>query len=437
MLMRGEYDLQSSFRVHILIIVAVAVLLVAGIGGWAAKTEFSGAVIASGQVTVDSNVKKVQHPTGGVVAELLIRDGQSVEEGEVLIRLDETQTKANLAVLTKSLDELYARRARLEAEKNGAAAISFPEDPLDREANDAVVAHLLEGERKLFSLRVNARNGQKAQLKERIAQLDKELSGLAEQIEAKSEEVTLIEEELKGVLELWKKQLIQITRVTALKRDAARLKGERGQLIASKASTSGKINETELQIIQIDEDLRSKVAEELSDVRAKISELSERKIAAEDQLKHIDIRAPQTGHVHQLTVHTLGGVIAPGEQIMLIVPEADALTIEVKVQPHDIDQIRIGQPANIRLVAFNQQTTPEFTGQVSHVSADVSEDAKTDLRFYTVRIAVPENTIPRLEGVRLVPGMPADVFIQTSSRTVISFLLRPLWDQISRAFREG
>lgn len=434
--MRGV-DLQSSFRVHILIIVAVAVLLVAGIGGWAAKTEFSGAVIASGQVTVDSNVKKVQHPTGGVVAELLIRDGQSVEEGEVLIRLDETQTKANLAVLTKSLDELYARRARLEAEKNGAAAISFPEDPLDREANDAVVAHLLEGERKLFSLRVNARNGQKAQLKERIAQLDKELSGLAEQIEAKSEEVTLIEEELKGVLELWKKQLIQITRVTALKRDAARLKGERGQLIASKASTSGKINETELQIIQIDEDLRSKVAEELSDVRAKISELSERKIAAEDQLKHIDIRAPQTGHVHQLTVHTLGGVIAPGEQIMLIVPEADALTIEVKVQPHDIDQIRIGQPANIRLVAFNQQTTPEFTGQVSHVSADVSEDAKTDLRFYTVRIAVPENTIPRLEGVRLVPGMPADVFIQTSSRTVISFLLRPLWDQISRAFREG
>ncbi len=299
------------------------------------------------------------------------------------------------------------------------------------------MAHLLEGERKLFSLRVNARNGQKAQLKERIAQLDKELSGLAEQIEAKSEEVTLIEEELKGVLELWKKQLIQITRVTALKRDAARLKGERGQLIASKASTSGKINETELQIIQIDEDLRSKVAEELSDVRAKISELSERKIAAEDQLKHIDIRAPQTGHVHQLTVHTLGGVIAPGEQIMLIVPEADALTIEVKVQPHDIDQIRIGQPANIRLVAFNQQTTPEFTGQVSHVSADVSEDAKTDLRFYTVRIAVPENTIPRLEGVRLVPGMPADVFIQTSSRTVISFLLRPLWDQISRAFREG
>ena len=242
---------------------------------------------------------------------------------------------------------------------------------------------------------------------------------------------------MKGVLELWKKQLIQITRVTALKRDGARLKGERGQLIASKASTSGKINETELQIIQIDEDVRSKVAEELSDVRAKISELSERKIAAEDQLKHIDIRAPQTGRVHQLTVHTVGGVIAPGEQIMLVVPEADALTIEVKVQPHDIDQIRIGQPANIRLVAFNQQTTPEFTGQVSHVSADVSDDAKTGLRFYTVRIAAPEDMIPRLKGVRLVPGMPADVFIQTSSRTVISFLVRPLWDQIGRAFRES
>jgi len=351
--------------------------------------------------------------------------------------LDETQTKANLAVFTKSLDELYARRVRLEAEKVGASSITFPDELLDRKATDAVVAHLLDDERKLFSLRVNARDGQKAQLKERLAQLDKEVSGLAEQIEAKSEEVTLIEEELKGVLELWKKQLIQITRVTALKRDTARLKGERGQLIASKASTSGKITETELQIIQVDEGARSKVAEELSGVRAKISELSERKIAAEDQLKHIDIRAPQTGRVHQLAVHTVGGVIGPGETIMLIVPDNDKLSIEAKVSPNDIDQIQPDQIANLRFSAFNQRTTPELEGTVSWLSADLTEDQRTGDAYYRVRIAVPESELARLRGLKVIPGMPVETFIQTGSRTVLSYLLKPLADQVMRTFRES
>jgi HlyD family secretion protein len=428
---------QRAIRRHFLIGGVVTGLLLAGLSMWVFGTQLAGAVIASGVVVVDSNVKKVQHPTGGIVGMLKVRDDDHVYEGDVLVRLDEIQTKANLAVFTKSLDELYARRARLEAERVGAESISFPDELLDREATDAVVAHLLDGERKLFSLRVNARNGQKAQLKERIAQLSKEVSGLAEQIEAKSEEVTLIEEELKGLLELLKKRIIPITRVIALKRDTARLKGERGQLIASKAATSGKITETELQIIQVDEDARSKVAEELSDVRAKTSELSERKIAAEDQLKHIDIRAPQTGRVHQLAVHTVGGVIGPGEIIMLIVPDNDKLSIEAKVSPNDIDQIQPDQIANLRFSAFNQRTTPELAGTVSWLSADLTEDQRNGAAYYRVRIAVSESELARLRGLKIIPGMPVETFIQTGSRTVLSYLLKPLTDQVMRTFRES
>ena len=262
---------------------------------------------------------------------------------------------------------------------------------LHAKPTDSEVAHILEGERKLFSLRVEARNGQKAQLRERASQFREEISGLAEQIEAKTQEIALIEEELKGVLELWQKHLIPFTRVTSLKRDAARLDGERGQLIASKASTNGKISEVELQIIQVDEDARSKVAEELSDVRAKISELSERKIAAEDQLKRVEIRAPQTGRVHQLSVHTVGGVIGPGETIMLIVPENDALSVEAKVSPNDIDQLRPDQMAILRFSAFNQRTTPQINGAISWISADLNHDEHTGASYYTVRIAVPEH----------------------------------------------
>ena len=290
---------------------------------------------------------------------------------------------------------------------------------------------------KLFSLRLQARNGQKAQLRERTSQLREEVSGLAQQVEAKAQEIALIQEELKGVLELWKKQLIQITRVTALRRDAARLEGERGQLTASKASTSGKITETELQIIQIDEEARSKVAEELSEVRAKISELSERKIAAEDQLKHVDLRAPQTGRVHQLSVHTVGGVIGPGETIMLIVPDNDTLGIEAKVSPNDIDQLRPEQKASLRFSAFSQGTTPELNGTVSWMSADLTEDERTGTFYYRVRIAVPDDEMARLKGLKIIPGMPVETFIQTGNRTVLSYLLKPLTDQVMRTFRES
>jgi HlyD family secretion protein len=254
-------------------------------------------------------------------------------------------------------------------------------------------------------------------------------------VAAKKREIELIGQELEGVRELWRKNLVQIQRVTALERDAARLEGERGHLIAATAQSKGKISEIELQIIQIDQELRSEVAKELREVQAKIAELVERKIAAEDQLKRIDIRAPQDGVVHQLTVHTVGGVITAGEAMMVIVPEADNLTVEAKLNPQDIDQVHAGQNAALRFSTFNQRTTPELTGVVTRVSADLTTDQRTGMSYYTVRISIPENEVARLGGLKLLPGMPLEAFIQTGERTVLSYLTKPFTDQAARAFR--
>jgi HlyD family secretion protein len=270
-----------------------------------------------------------------------------------------------------------------------------------------------------------------------VAQLGKEITGYTAQHDSKVRQTEWISDELAGVRELWTKKLIPFTRLTILEREKERLAGERGQLIASIAQSGGKIAEIELQIIQIDQDMRTEVGRELADIRARTAELIEKKVSAHDQLQRVDVRAPQDGTVTQLAVHTVGGVITSGEQIMLIVPEADTLAIEVRAQPHDIDQLGVGQRAIVRLTAFNQQTTPELNGVVERVSADVLEDIKTGTRFYTVRVAVPESELARLGALKLIPGMPAEAFIQTASRTVMSFLLRPLWDQIGRAFRES
>ena len=414
----------------------VACLLAFGIGGWAATTELAGAVIAPGALVVDSNVKKVQHPTGGVVGELRVREGDHVKAGDVVIRLDDTQTRANLAIITKNLDELAARQARDEAERDGAKKIVFPSDLLAR-TKDPEVIRVVQGEQKLAEIRRSGREGQVAQLRERIAQLNEQIQGLADQVGAKKRETELIGQELKGVRELWSKKLIPITRVTALERDAARIEGERGSLSSTMAQTKGKITETELQILQIEQDLRTEVGKDLAEIRGKTSELVEKKVTAEDLLKRVDIRAPQDGMVHQLAVHTVGGVITPGaEPIMLIVPEADALTVESRIQPQDIDPVRLGQKAVLRFSAFNQRTTPELNGNVSRISADVSQDAKTGASFYTIRIGVAEAELGRLKGLKLVPGMPVESFIQTGERTVISYLTKPLADQITRVWRE-
>jgi HlyD family secretion protein len=415
---------------------AVTCLLAFGLGGWASTTELAGAVIAPGSLVVDSEVKKVQHPTGGVIGELRVRNGSEVRAGDVLVRLDETVTRANLAVITKGMEELTARQARLKAEQDGRESVSFPDELMARRAEPGIAALLAE-EKRLFELRRAARQGQQAQLKERITQLHEQIQGMVDQVASKRREIELIGQELKGVRELWQKNLVPITRVTALERDAARLEGERGSLVSSIAQTKGKITETELQILQIDQDLRTEVGKELAEIRGKLAESTEKKVAAEDQLKRVDIRAPQDGVVHQMAVHTVGGVITPnGESLMLVVPKTDALTVEAKIAPQDIDQVRVGQDAVLRFPAFNQRTTPELTGAVTLVSADITKDERAGTSFYTVRIGLTAAEIARLNGLKLVPGMPVESFIQTGERTALSYLTKPLADQLTKAWRE-
>ena len=433
--MKVTSSMRRSMRRHLVAAIVVVLVLVIGVGGWAATAVISGAVVASGSIVVDSNVKKVQHLTGGIVGELRVRDGDRVRAGDIVVRLDETVTRANLAIVTKGLDELTARKARLESERDGSDTIIFPAQLLAG-AGDPDRAAAMDSEGKLFNLRRTARSGQKAQLRERIAQLQEEITGLIAQQDSKAKEIALLERELAGVRELWKQNLVQLTRLTALEREAARLDGERGQLIAAAAQAKGKIAETTLQILQIDQDIASDVAKELREVDGKIGEFIERKVTAEDQLKRTDIRAPQDGTVFQLAVHTVGGVITAGDPIMLIVPDADNLSVEVKVNPQDIDQLQLNQKAILRFTAFNVRTTPEIEGTVTRISADTSTDQRTGQSYYTVRIAMAADQVERLGDVKLLPGMPVEAFVQTGDRTMFSYLMKPLHDQFVRAFRE-
>ena len=422
-------------RHYMLIGLVMTFLLVGGVGVWAARTEIASAVIAQGIVVVETSVKKVQHPTGGVVGEIYVKNGDKVKAGDLLLRLDETVTRANLQVISKQLDELMGREARYKAERDSAPSIALPRAFQGRE-NEVNVAEIISGERTLFESRRDSIEGQKAQLRERITQLKEEFQGITGQIEAKQREIELIGQEMSAMEELESKQLVPLQKRIALRRDAANLTGQLGALKASAAQTKGKVSEIELQILRIDQDFRSELMRELRDNQARQAEFSERRVAAEDQLKRVELRAPQSGIVHQMQVHTVGGVINPAEPAMLIVPENDRLVIDAKVAPHDIEQVLQAEKALIRFSAFNQRTTPELEGAVQRVSADLTHDQQTNESYFMVRLAIPEAELAKLGDKRLVPGMPADVQIRTQYRTALSYLLKPLEDQISKAFRE-
>src|SRR5258708_4414321 len=378
----------------------------------------------------------VQHATGVVVGEVLARDGDLVKAGDVVVRLDDTVTKANLAIVTKNVDGLWARAARLEAEQQGLDKIVFPKMVIDG-VDDPDVKNVMVSESKLFDVRVTGRIGQKAQLRERVTQLNEEIAGLAAQEKAKDQEIALGLSELAGVRDLYDKHLVQISRLTTLERDTARLNGERAQYIASRAPAKGKITPTELQIIQGDKDTVSEGAKDLRETNDKIGEFVERKVTAEDQLRRTDIRAPQDGMVLQSSVHTVGGVITAGDAIMMIVPQSDDLQVEAKVNPQDIDKLQIGQKTLLRLSAFNQRTTPELNGVVTRVSPDVTTDQRTGQSYYTIRVSMPPQEIARLgDANKLIPGMPVEAFVQTGDRTMLSYLIKQLSDPLMRAFRE-
>jgi HlyD family secretion protein len=415
--------------------VAMIALFGGTIGLWAATSTLSGAVIAGGQFVVDTSVKKVQHSTGGIVGELKVKEGDRVSQGDLLVRLDETMTRANMQVVAKQLDEYLGRQARLEAERDGASAVPMPEEFAGR-LNDPAVQKIMSSERTLFDARRASRDAQKDQLKKRITQSRDEITGLKAQQQAKVREAELIVEELKGVRELYQKNLVQLPRLNALERDAASIEGQRGQLIASVAQAESRIAETEFQIIQIDEQMRAEAMQELREIQGKVAEYTERKVAAEDQLKRIDIRAPSDGYVHQLNVHTIGGVISPAEPVMNIVPVNDKLELEARVLPNEIDQVKIGQKSTVKVHASNARNMPDLHGTVSRISADVSKDQQTGATFYTIRIELPQDELKKLGNLHLIAGMQAEVFVEVNERTPFEYFFKPMQEQIARAFRE-
>ncbi|CAN7634151.1 HlyD family type I secretion periplasmic adaptor subunit [Pararhizobium sp. LjRoot235] len=432
---RSTHCNRRSIRRNLMGGVTFITLLAGIVGGWAATVDISGAVIAHGAVVVEDNEKKVQHSTGGIVGEIFVRDGNHVNAGDVVVRLSDVVPRANLAFVTKSLDELYARKSRLEAERDGGEEMTLAPLLVSRMGVPEVAA-LVAGEKRLFELRRIARSGNKARLHERMEQYRKQIEGHSAQEVAKAREIELVNNELDGIRSLFEQKLVPISKLTAYEREATRIEGERAQLVSSIAQTKGAIAEVELQVLQLDKEFSSETGRELREVDAKIAEFEERNVTAEDQLARINIRAPASGTVHQSIVHTVGGVIGAGEPIMLIVPDADALTVEAKVAPQDIDQLLVGQAALLRFTAFNLRSTPELIGVVSRVAADITRDQRTNESYYVVRITPGPEGLQRLGQIALVPGMPVEVFIQTGERKVLSYLMKPLTDQMMRAFRD-
>ena len=429
----GGVTIRRSIRNHCIGLAASAVFLVLGLGTLGATIKLSGAVIAAGSLVVKSSVKKVSHQTGGRIGALMVEEGSRVTAGTVMLKLDATVAQAEVAALTHELYQLQAQRERLEAERDGVDTLVYPPD-LVSAARDTAVERILGGEHNLFALRRLAHIGQRKQLEQRIAELHQQVAGFLEQRQAKERELGIVSKEMIGVRDLFARNLVQITRIDALARDEVRVTGERGALTADIAQTEAKIAETRLQVIQVDNDLRSEVGKQLADNTLKLSDVTERRVAALDRLHSLEIRAPQAGFVHELAVHAPGAVVTPSEIILVVVPDTDQLVAEVRVAPHDIDKVKPAQAAILRFPSFNQRTTPEMEGAVARVAANTTDDPRGGFSYYTVQISLaPTRGMARQE---LRPGMPVDAYFRTGERTMLSYLVKPLIDQMRRAFRE-
>jgi len=413
------------------------ILMLGGLTVWSIAAPIEGAVIAGGQVVVESNRKTVQHLEGGVIGGIEVREGDVVKEGDVVARLEDTVQRANAALIDSQLTELYARRARLEAERDRTQAM-----PMARGADDILALTAfqgkLDGQTQLFEARRTTRKTQISLLEEQAVQQQERIRGLNAQIISLRAQTRLINDELAGVRELHEQGFAPKTRLRALEREAKRLSGERGALAAGVAEATSIIAETRLEIERLKEAGREEAITELRDVELSISELEERRIAAMDALRRTEIRAPQSGRVLALSVHTVGGVTAPGAPLMEIVPDGDRLQIAARIAPQDVDKIRPGQEMLVRFSAFGSRRTPEANGLVKTVSADAITDQATGAPYYSVLVDIPEgedlSTI--LRGERLVPGMPVEAFIRTGSKPAISYLLKPLTDSFARSMRE-
>jgi HlyD family secretion protein len=409
---------------------ALCLLTLGGLGSYAAVATISGAVIAPGSLIVESRTKKVQHAEGGIVGEILVDDGSVVKAGDVLIRLDETKTKAQLAIVVKQMSQLTAKRARLVAERDQAAEPVFPK-PTTADEEDAI-----KTERALFETRRQFLAAKKKQLGHRLEETRKQIEGYESEINGIDEQHRVATLELGNLRGLYEKKIVAITRVLELEREVAGLLGRRGQRVAEIAKAREQIADTEISLLQADTEFRKEVLTEIEAIDAQLATLAEKRTTAEDKLSRIEIKAPQNGVVHELAVHTVGGVVKPVETIMLIVPKQDRLVVEARAETKDVDQLSIGQNAMVRFSNFNTRTTPELVGRVSRVSADVAVDPETKKAYYAVRVEIADEELKKLGDVRLVPGMQVTAFITTSDRTVLSYLTKPIADSFAHALRE-
>lgn len=401
--------------------------------GWLAIAELTGAIVAQGLVVVEGEAKRIQHQIGGVIGEILVKEGEHVATDQVMIRLDMTIPRSQLAQVNTQLAQLVGRRARLEAERDGRDEVVFPAGFAEENEEERQVA---ARERLYLRESRETRRQQSEQLRERIGQYEREVEGTSAQIAAKAKEIELIAVELAGVESLFRQNLIPISRVTGLQREVARLGGEKGALEAGVAKARGQIAEIRVQLLSLEQKVKADAVKDLGEVEASIAQLLERKVTAEELLRRIEIRAVQSGFVHQLKAHHVGAVIAPGEAVMLIIPDQERLVAEFRVSPTEIDQIRLGQHARLRFSAFNARTTPEIEARIIRVAPDITRDNTNGALYFVVRAGVEQAELARLGGHGISPGMPVEVFAETGRRTVLSYLFKPLVDAFARAFRE-
>ncbi|MBB5517004.1 HlyD family secretion protein [Rubricella aquisinus] len=412
-------------------------VLVVGVGGWSVLTTIAGAVIAPGMLEVQSNRQVVQHPDGGIVGEIFVEDGDFVEAGQTVMVLDDSILRSELAIIEGQYFELLARRGRLEAESEGKTEITFVEEVLDRALSDARVFDIIQGQSRLFQARIETQEQQVNQLRERQTQIRELIAGREAQLVALNEQLDLIKLELADLQSLLDRGLAQASRVLALRREEAGLRGQIGELRASVAESRGRIAEIEIEILGLTTRLREEAITALRDLQASESELRERRLATLETLSRLEIRSPMSGFVLDRQVHAQRAVIRSAEPLMYIVPQDSPLVITSRVEVQHIDQVNMGQDANLRFSAFDARSTPEIWGVVTRISADAIMDENTGLTYYEAQILPKEGEIERLGDVELIPGMPVEAFIQTGSRSPLTFLTKPLTDYFTKAFREG
>ncbi len=410
-------------------------LLVTTFVFWGTVSRLASAVIAGGHLVVDSHSKDVQHKEGGTVKDLHVRDGDHVTEGHLLVTLDDTAARAELEIIAKQKAELHAKIARLTAERDGADEIVFPEEILSHSEEPHVFAAMTSALH-MFAARKSLRQSERQQLDQQLEQLDDLIEGFEVQKAAAEEEYALVAEEQARLEELYEEKLVPVNRVTDAKRAASRLRGQVGAAEAEIARVRERVSEVRLATIQFNEEKKSQILTELQDLRAQLGAAEERFTAAKDVVTRTEVRSPQSGYIHTLQVHAAGAVVQPGETILTVVPAEDELLVEAKVAAKDIDQIHPGQDVRLRFSAFNQKTTPEFQGDIVHISADAAADPQTGFMFYAVRVRFAVPSADAEAPLKLVPGMPAEIFITTGERTMLNYLLKPFSDQMARAFKE-